>query len=201
MPLSEEQKSLRRLGIGSSDVGSAVGLCPYRSPLQLYREKLGEVEVEETWPMFLGNVLEDAIVKMFVRATKATNVLRPTTLFHASEPWMLATVDALATVPDGRRVIVECKRADYKRPEWGRAGTSDIPVTYACQALWQLEVMRSLGEPVDEVHVAAFFRGNDFQIFPVPFDAGRVAWLKETARDFWFSHVVERHPPGERHAA
>lgn len=200
--LTDDQIKLRMTGLGGSDIAAACGLSPHKSPLQLYREKTGEAPPkEETWPMFLGNVLEGPILQMWQREHRAAMWARQETLFHPSEPWVFATPDGLAMFPDGKRVVLEAKRADYKRPDWGRAGTSDIPVTYVAQCLWLMLVLRARGEPIQEAHVAAFFRGSDFQMFVIPWDAARAAWLLETGRKFWFDCVVARKAPEEREAA
>ena len=42
--------SVRQGGIGSSDAAAAVGLCPYKSQLELWMEKTGRTPTEEAPP-------------------------------------------------------------------------------------------------------------------------------------------------------
>ena len=55
--------SVRQGGIGSSDAAAAVGLCPYKSQLELWMEKTGRTPVEDAPPgmddpRYWGTLLE-----------------------------------------------------------------------------------------------------------------------------------------------
>ncbi len=58
----EEWLQVRKTGIGSSDAAAAIGLCPYKSQLELWLEKTGRapaVDAEpEDGPMYWGTLLE-----------------------------------------------------------------------------------------------------------------------------------------------
>ncbi|HQE50274.1 MAG TPA: YqaJ viral recombinase family protein, partial [Fervidobacterium sp.] len=43
----EEWLQFRKRGIGGSDISAILGLNPWKSPLALYYDKVGENEVEE----------------------------------------------------------------------------------------------------------------------------------------------------------
>lgn len=60
--------AVRERGIGSSDAAAAVGLCPYKSPLQLWMEKTGRGGAlpqtdprDDTSPMYWGTLLEPIV--------------------------------------------------------------------------------------------------------------------------------------------
>ena len=46
----EDWLQVRQQGIGSSDAAAAVGLSPYKSPLQLWAEKTGQARFPEPDP-------------------------------------------------------------------------------------------------------------------------------------------------------
>lgn len=61
----------RRKGIGGSDVGTILGLNKWKSPYQLWLEKTGQVELDESnsEPAYWGNVLEEIVAKEFTERT------------------------------------------------------------------------------------------------------------------------------------
>ena len=69
----QEWLDQRKLGIGSSEVGTILGVNPYETPYQLWRRKLGiDPPVQENDAMRWGHYLEDAIAKAFEDTTGKT---------------------------------------------------------------------------------------------------------------------------------
>ena len=67
---------VRKGGIGSSDAAAAVGLHPYKSPLQLWMEKTGREHLlpqvdpdDATSPMYWGTLLEPIVAAHYTRRT------------------------------------------------------------------------------------------------------------------------------------
>jgi putative phage-type endonuclease len=63
----QEWLELRRKGLGGSDVATAMGLSPWKSPMQLYLEKTGEIDPEPLTSevVYWGTVLESVIANRF----------------------------------------------------------------------------------------------------------------------------------------
>ena len=62
----EEWLKARELGIGSSDVGTILGVNKYDTPYMLWRRKVGiDPPVEQNDAMLWGHLLEDAIARYF----------------------------------------------------------------------------------------------------------------------------------------
>ena len=62
----EEWLEVRKSGIGSSEVGTILGLNPFETPYQLWRRKLGmDSPKEENFAMKAGHYLEDAVSLFF----------------------------------------------------------------------------------------------------------------------------------------
>ena len=60
----------RKGGIGSSEVGTILGLNPYETPYQLWRKKKGiDAPQAETFAMKAGHYLEDAVSLFFADET------------------------------------------------------------------------------------------------------------------------------------
>src|SRR5688572_27257450 len=59
--------SFRSRGLGASDVGVVTGLSPYKSSLELYYQKIGEIQTFniENMSMFLGTEQEEFVATMW----------------------------------------------------------------------------------------------------------------------------------------
>ncbi|WP_186824495.1 YqaJ viral recombinase family protein, partial [Bacillus licheniformis] len=127
----------RRRGIGGSDVSAILGLNKWKSPIQLYMDKIGESPLEdnESEAARLGNLLEDIVAQEFSRRKGLKVKKRNAILQHEKYPYFLANVDRLIV---GRKEGLECKTATvYKRDEW----TADsVPDAYFVQCQWYMSV-------------------------------------------------------------
>ena len=63
----EEWLKLRKKGIGGSDAAAVAGLNKWKSPIQVYMEKLDEAPevVRNEESMYWGNVMEDIVAHEF----------------------------------------------------------------------------------------------------------------------------------------
>lgn len=60
----------RELGIGSSEVGTILGVNPYETPYQLWRRKMGiDPPVQENNAMRWGHILEEGVAQFFEQET------------------------------------------------------------------------------------------------------------------------------------
>lgn len=69
---AEWEEARRITGIGSSDAPAILGMSRYKTPFQLYSEKLGLVpsDREETEQLRWGNILEEPIAQRYSEETK-----------------------------------------------------------------------------------------------------------------------------------
>lgn len=68
----EEWLEERKKGLGSSEVGTIMGVNAFDTPLKLWRRKCGlDAPIEETDVMALGHAVEAGVAYMFARATGA----------------------------------------------------------------------------------------------------------------------------------
>lgn len=84
----------RRKGIGGSDVAAVLGISPYKTPLDVWNDKLGLPEDHEpSEAAYWGTTLEDTVAKEFQKRT-GYKVQRVDHQFQDPEnPWMIANID------------------------------------------------------------------------------------------------------------
>lgn len=176
----------RRKGIGGSDAPAICGVSSWRSPLQVYFEKRGELAgPEDNEPMFWGRTLEPVIRQRYADVTGRRVIVPDGIIRHPRHDWMLASLDGVA--PDDKRVV-EVKTA--RSPVgWGEPGTDEIPEAYLIQVQHYMAVT---AYPVADV--AALIGGNDFRLYEVPADHELQEILMEKEAEFW-KMVQDGIPP------
>jgi predicted phage-related endonuclease len=190
-----------RTHIGASDVPAALGLDPYKRPIELWEEMTGLRERAPGGEMAeLGNALEPSLVRWASgRIGHDVKHNASDTFEHAHEPGLCCTPDGFDD--SGAGVVVQCKvsgmgsmRREELEARWGDDGTSDVPLWVAAQVQAEMAVLRSHGLPVASVHVAAWLGHVGRMLYVVPFvpeiSDGIVA---KCAR--FIAHVREGIPP------
>lgn len=210
--LSAERLEERKRGIGGSDIAAVLGLSPYKTPYDLYQEKLGLVEPTDLAgndAVHFGNVLEDVVAEEFARRTglkvRRDNQLRS----HPSYPFMLANIDrAVVGKPFGIKCGLECKTSDKwaARPElWGQGSVFDFDEHGALQIVqhddqvpdWYLLQCAHYMAVTDSNlwFLAVLIGGNDFRIYTIQRDRQLEKMLVARAEQFWKGHVLQDIPP------
>jgi putative phage-type endonuclease len=216
----------RRTGIGGSDVAAILGLSKFKSPLDVFKDKLGETpDGEQSQAAYWGTKLEDIVAKEFQERTglKVQRVNKQL----SRERWMHANIDRAVVNPaisgtvrvqdeakqveTGRLLttdaILECKTASsYIADQWGPSQESEIIAgnvvsDHKIPIYYETQVQWYLGVTGASVcYVAALLGGQDFRIYRVERDDEVIAALQEQCRSFWFEHV-QKHVPPEPHTA
>jgi len=189
--LSEEQLQQRTNGIGGSEVSIILGLNPWKTPLQLYMEKIGELEPVDltgNQNVHFGNVLEDVIAQEYARRNNVKVRRRNSAINFPGRGWAFANVDRTI---DGQKTVLECKSADkWTSDKWGDDGTDQAPDYYLTQVVWY---MKALNYP--QSVIAVLIGGNDFRQYPIERSPGLEDMVYRKAKEFWFNHVLARNPP------
>lgn len=110
----------RCMGIGGSDASVIAGVNRYRSVFQLWLEKTGQEEPQETDSEYthFGTVLEPVVKQEFTRRTGLEVRSRRAVLQSSEYPFMLADLDGVIR-EDGKMCIFEAKTASaYKQEIW-----------------------------------------------------------------------------------
>lgn len=132
--LTNQQLLDRTEGIGGSDVAIILGLSDFKTPLELYLEKKGKVEIDTTQTPLQewGHRLEPVIIEKFIENNNVT-VSRPDTIVHPLYDFMRANVDGI--INETNRILeVKCCNS-FAASEWGEPGTDEVPLKYLVQGV------------------------------------------------------------------
>ena len=179
----------RRRGIGGSDIGAILGLSKYRSPLDVYLDKIGEADDQEiNDAMYWGTMLEQIVADEYARRT-GSKVRRVNAICVADDaPWRRASVDRIVA---GQRKILECKTAgSHMAGDWGPSGSDQVPDVYRAQVAWYQHVLN-----YDDADLAVLIGGRDYRIYHLPRDRGLEQLIVHAAAKFWLEHVCKKIPP------
>ncbi len=181
----EEWKAIRKTGIGGSDAAAAAGIDPWRSPIALYLDKIGEApEIEENEAMEWGTRLEPVVAEKFSDVTGLKIQRRNAILHHPEHTWMLANVDRLIV---GRNEGLEIKTAsEYAKGDWDG---DEAPARYILQCMHYMAVTG-----YQAWWIAVLIGGNKFRYKRIERDEELIQTLINLEFDFWH-HVETRTPP------
>lgn len=185
--LTENQLAEREGRIFSTDAAAALGVSKYRTPYQLWAEKIGLTQrdtEEKPWQM-IGAAVEPAIASLYQQQTGVEVVPFKETLIHPRHPWMGSHFDFRAADR-----LVEIKFFDpRRRAEFGEPGSAAIPNDVLVQTIHEMVVAG-----IPHCDVAVLFGNQAFEVFTVKLDPADADELIE--REYRFmGFVIEREPP------
>ena len=205
----------RKKGMGGSDVAAALGLSPWRTPVELWQDKRGESEPQPTSDsMHFGTILEDIVAKEFQERTGMKVQRVNYTFADGEDDWMRANIDRAIVNPDisgnvravkdpkeGKPVvttdaILECKTASaFSAALWGDSQEDEIKAgkivtDHRIPLYYETQAqwyMRLTGVPV--CYVAVLIGGNDFRMYRIDRNEEAITAIVEKCRVFWFDYV------------
>ncbi len=186
-----ERANLRRKGIGGTDAAAILGLSPWRSPHNVWLEKMGLAVREETEAMYWGKVLEPIVLDEYAKreGARLTRLTFPDSIVRKTgREWMIASVDALrADQPVG----VDAKTTDpHNAWRWGEPGTDEIPEWDLLQMQWYMAVL-----PDHERWDVAVLMGKTFRIYRVRPNNDLQQAAVEICGEWWERYVLGQTPP------
>lgn len=101
---SPEWLAFRRFKIGASDAAAVLGISPWKTPLQLWEEKINGTETAQNAAMTRGKNLEETARVFFNKLLKAN--FHPIVAQHDEHDWMIASLDGF---DPGLNALVEIK--------------------------------------------------------------------------------------------
>ena len=177
----------RKQGIGGSDASVVCGINRYKSPVELWLDKTGQLPPQEAGEAaYWGTQLEPFVRAEFTKRT-GIEVCHKSELLQSEEhPFMLANLDGTCEVPDVGTCIFEAKTASaYKAGEW----EDTIPDEYMLQVQHCMAVTGYAG-----TYIAVLIGGNTFKWRFVERDEELISMLIELETGFW-NHVQDCTPP------
>lgn len=190
-PLQDSFQEQRRKGIGGSDAAAVCGLDPYRGPIDVYREKIGEAEPREQTPqMQRGKLLESVVVAQYMAAT-GRKVRRQPQRAHPDHDFIIGNIDRqiLANGDERGTGLLEVKCPSIR--VFMRYVREGLPRQYVIQGQHYLGVFDY--EWMD----FAIFNADLWKLvhFEIKRDDAFIATLFEQEVKFWTQHVVPRVEP------
>lgn len=172
--------------LGASESGAVLGLSPYKTPLHLYREKIGEIEPAPPGiPMRAGNALESLVLDLFSEETGKLVGDRQAEFDDDDYPFLMCHVDGLTHTGE----IVEAKTSGSELG-WGTPGTDQIPQAYLAQVTVQMYLAG-----LKIAYVPVLIGREDFRIYKVERDEELERMIVPKLISFWKDHVEKRIPP------
>lgn len=175
--------------IGSSDAAAVLGVSPWRTPLDLYLSKLGEMPLDierNVREKRRGIRLEPYILDALVEEHGFEIARRNSYYTDPKLDYLKAQIDG----ETAEGVLVECKTAKpWHVREWGTEYSSEVPLHYHWQAVHAMMVTGR-----ERVIFAVLF-GDDLKLFPLHRDEEEIESLRAHEVDFWENHVKLRVPP------
>ena len=179
----------RRTGIGGSDVAAILGLSKWATPLQVYRQKRGELDDQPDNPaMRWGRYLEPVVRQAYADETGNEVRVLGDMVRHPLHEFMVANLDGFIEPASGPRRVFEAKTARTAEG-WGEPGSDQIPQPYLLQVQHYMAVT---GFVVADV--AVLVGGSDFRIYEVPEDRELQEMLVDAEAEFW-GRVQRGDPP------
>lgn len=166
MPITEAQRLIRKLHIGSSDAGTLMGVNPYGTLGDLVLSKLyDQYELDLGEVLEIGNALEPGLVQLAADRLGIQS-LQVGTRYEAGV--LAANLDGEGVDAEGNIAIIETKTAgwmwdgyDIERAGWGEDGTfatcdelgviEGVPAGYYYQVQHQIYCLRQHLKMIDRL--------------------------------------------------
>lgn len=177
--------------IGGSDVSAILGVSPYKTPLDLYLDKIDPKEDNRNAAAKnRGKRLEPYVLDMLSEEHGFPILARNKRYDDRVLPYLSAEIDAETLDTDGKRVNVEIKTVHpFKRKEWGEELTDEIPVHYTAQAMHGLMLSGR------DRCIFAVLIGDELRLYRVDRDVEIMRVMREREVAFWTQNVIPRIPP------
>lgn len=180
----------RQKYLGGSDVAGILGISPWRTPLDVYLDKI-EPRAEAMSPerqrvLSRGKRMEPYVIDLLAEETGLVIVQRGARYRDPELDFLAAEIDAEAE--SGENVEIKTV-SPFKAKEWGEQQSDDIPLHYAAQAMHGLMVTNR-AVCVFGVLIGA----DDFRIYRVERDDVTIKAIRAQEVEFW-GHVQSRTPP------
>ena len=173
----------RRKGLTATDVPALLGVSPWRTPLEVWLDKLDPQPWDGNYSTRRGQRLEAFVAAEYAAEHRKRLEKPPALLAHPEHPWLLCSLDFYAH-DDTTTTVLECKTAGRWSPEW----EDDLPDVYAVQALAQACIT---GLPVV---VAADIAGR-LEVRRIEPDPAWEADAIPRLDAWWQRHIIGRTPP------
>lgn len=192
MGITAFQREQRKHHLGSSDMATLFGLNPYQTEFDMWLEKTGQLESDESRKtcLELGSKFESVILD---DAEHWLGPLRRNQYRSAKRLGLPlgSNIDAIATERNGRPVEAKTSGLFWPVEEvWGEDGTDQVPDRVFIQCHVHMICADS-----DLCYAPAMFHGMRLARYEVPRDEASVTMIKDRSCEWWQKHVIEGKAP------
>lgn len=184
----EQWLQSRQGGIGSSEVGTILGLNEYESAYQLWRRKMGyDAPKQENRAMMMGHILEPAVAQCWELETGGKivkNSAKEYVVYRDEAPWRRVSPDREYKTYGKGRGILECKTTAMK------VDVDNIPQVWYLQLQYQLGVCG-----YSEGTLAWLINGREFDCKRFEFNPSIFAIICDKVDEFWYKNVGQGIAP------
>lgn len=195
----------RANGLGGSEVGTVMGVNSWKSPAELYYQKLGLIpqKVEQNVPMFMGTIMESLVSDLFSywesdeksmmenhsKGLKVRNLYEPVGyVINEDYPHLFFSPDRLQVTKDIRirngkinldnvEAIIEIKTiSGWSSKQWD----GGIPPSYYLQVQTYL-----MGLGIDKAYLVSLEDGRNLKVYHFDRDEEIIQMIQEVTSDFW----------------
>lgn len=201
----EEWLECRRQGIGGSDAACIVGENPWKSTVQLWREKTGKTipeDIGDKPAVRFGKEAEAHIRALFLLTYPEYSCEYHEFRMYANacHPWLYATLDGELTDSENRRGILEIKTTTIQNSRQWEEWDGRIPQHYYIQVLHQM-LACEWAEYVELYAHIRYCKGDEIRAALREYCIERrdvlheLAWLERQEAAFWKMVQDGTEPP------
>lgn len=183
----EDWIAIRQASIGTSDFAAVFGLSPWKTPYELWEEKMNGAADIKSFRFEQGHKYEKVVREWFTEITGLKVVRDKKIRIHKDYDYLTTNLDGIVRRDDGVKSAIEIKTVD---PMIYRHWDGEIPLYYQIQAQGQMAITG-----FDSVFFAVQIGFHDYKIKEVKFNREWWELQKPKLVDFWESYVIEKTPP------
>lgn len=172
----------RKTYLGGTDIAAILSLNKYRSPYDVYAEKVLGERSETSRKAEAGTALEPLVRKWYSEEL-GVQIAEAGTIRNDEYPFLAANIDGY--IPGV--CVWECKTYDFSTAQnWGEANTDQVPVHYWAQVQWYTGFAK-----LPYAVIVALDRGTmDYTCYEVKHDPETFALMIKQGVKFWNDHVL-----------
>ena len=157
----EDWVAIRQASIGTSDFASALGYSPWKTPYELWEEKMNGAKDIHSFRFQQGHLYEKVVRHWFTEKTGLKVVRDKKIRIHKDYDYLTTNLDGIVRRDDGVKSAIEIKTVD---PMIYRHWEDRIPLYYQIQAQGQMAITG-----FDSVFFAIQIGFHDYKIEEVKF--------------------------------
>jgi putative phage-type endonuclease len=177
--------------LGGSDVAAILGISPWRTPLDVYLDKIdGSKPITDPGKLKIlerGKRLEPYVLDMLCEEKGIRLIGRNNRYTHGEHSFLAAEIDA--ETDDGRNVEAKTTADFYSRGQWGDEHTDEIPVYYTAQCMHGMMI-----KPAPSCLMPVMLGIDDFRVYEVKRDDELIETIRAKEVEFW-DRIQRRDPP------